>query len=171
MSFTCCQQAKKAGNKPNQRLTGVFRNFIEVVEEMGQLKRLPLTLGIAAAALLFTSCGTPGTRISQHPDIYQRLSPQDQALVSQGQIRRGMSPDAVWLAWGTPEQTIPGPVQSSETWVYLRYDTPPSYGSPYYYGPFDWSYIPPKFPYPSKGVTFANGRVVYFRHLPAPPPL
>src|SRR5215470_9545525 len=104
-----------------------FRKFIEVLEEMGELKRVPLTFEIAAAALLFTSCGTTGQRISQHPEIYQRLSPRDQALVSQGQIRPGMNMDAVWLAWGTPEQTIPGygRGRATETWVYLRYDTPP----------------------------------------------
>jgi hypothetical protein len=170
-------------------------------------------LGIAAVILVLISCSTPQTRISDHPDLYQSLSSRDQALVSQGQIRSGMSRSAVWLAWGSPDQKIvgnmagtltetwiyiyyatypyypyygPGPWgpwasndsgpgygrgRPTETWVYLRYETPPSYGAPYYYGPFDWSYIPPKFPYPSKGVTFANGRVVFFRHLPAPPPL
>jgi hypothetical protein len=149
-----------------------FRNFIEVLGQVRELKRVVPTFGIAAAALLFTGCGTTGQRISQHPEIYQRLSPQDQALVSQGQIRRGMTMDAVWLAWGTPDQTIPGKMRGRpvETWFYVRYETPPSYGFPYYYGPFDWSYIPPRFPYPSKGVTFSNGRVVYFRYLPPPPP-
>ena len=129
-----------------------------------------LTIGIAASALIFTGCATTEARISQHPEMYQRLSARDQALVSQGQIRPGMTMDAVWLAWGTPDQKIPGDVRgrSTETWVYLRYETPPSYGAPYYYGPFDWSYIPPKFIYPSKGVTFSNGRVVFFRWL-APP--
>jgi hypothetical protein len=65
-----------------------FRNLIEVLKRAGELKRVALTFGIAAAALLLTSCGTPGTRISQHPDIYQGLSSQDQALVSQGRIRQ-----------------------------------------------------------------------------------
>jgi len=149
-----------------------FRNFIAVLEQTDQLKRVALTFGLAVALLLFTGCGTPGTRISQHPEVYQRLSPRDQSLVSQGHIRLGMTMDAVWLAWGTPEQKVPGYGRGrpTETWVYLRYETPPSYGVPYYYGPFDWSYIPPKFPYPSKGVTFADGRVVYFQHLPSPPP-
>jgi hypothetical protein len=149
-----------------------LRNFIEVLGRVGELKSVALTFGIAAAALSFTCCGTTGQRISQHPEMYQRLSQRDQALVSQGQIRLGMAMDAVWLAWGTPEQKIPGYGRGrpTETWVYLRYETPPSYGVPYYYGPFDWSYIPPKFPYPSKGVTFAKGRVVFFRHLRPPPP-
>ena len=134
---------------------------------------LALTFGTAAGTLIFTGCATTEARISQHPEIYQRLSSRDQSLVSQGQIRLGMITDAVWLAWGTPDQKIPANVGDShdETWVYLRYETPPSYGGPYYYGPFDWSYIPPKFVYPSRGVTFSNGRVVFYRYLPSPPPL
>jgi len=134
---------------------------------------LALTFGIAAGTLIFTGCATTEARISQHPEIYHRLSSRDQSLVSQGQIRLGMITDAVWLAWGTPDQKIPANVGDShdETWVYLRYETPPSYGGPYYYGPFDWSYIPPKFVYPSRGVTFSNGRVVFYRYLPSPPPL
>jgi hypothetical protein len=132
-----------------------------------------LTLGIAAGTLILSGCETTQSRISQHPEIYQRLSARDQALVSHGQIRRGMTTDAVWLAWGTPDQTIPDnrDGRPTETWLYLRYETPPSYGGPYYYGPFDWSYIPPKFPYASKGVTFSNGRVVFFQYVPPPPPL
>ena len=131
---------------------------------------IALTFGIAVGIMTLTSCATTEARISQHPEMYQRLSPSDQALVSQGQIRQGMTMDAVWLAWGTPDQRIPDNmrVRPTETWVYLRYETPPSYGGPYYYGPFDWSYIPPKFVYSSKGVTFSNGRVVFVRYL-APP--
>ncbi len=129
-----------------------------------------LTIGTAAGALILNGCATTQARVSEHPDIYQRLSPRDQALVGQGQIREGMTMDAVWLAWGKPDQKLPGNMgdRPTETWAYLRYETPPSYGGPYYYGPFDWSYIPPKFVYPSKGVTFSNGKVVFFQYL-APP--
>ena len=129
-----------------------------------------LAFGITAGALIFAGCATTQSRISQYPEIYQRLSARDQALVSQGQIRSGMTMDAVWLAWGTPDQKIPDNMdgRTTETWVYLRYETPPSYGGPYAYGPFDWSYIPPKFVYPSRGVTFSNGRVVFFRYLTPP---
>jgi len=129
-----------------------------------------LTFGAAAGALILNGCATTQARISQHPDIYQRLSPRDQALVSQGQIREGMTMDAVWLAWGKPDQKLADNMRDRpvETWAYLRYETPPSYGGPYYYGPFDWSYIPPKFVYPSKGVTFSNGKVVFFRYLVPP---
>jgi len=132
--------------------------------------RVALTVTITAGAVILSSCATPGGRISQHPEIYQSLSPRDQALVSQGQIRQGMTMDGVWLAWGTADQKIPASIRGrpAETWVYLRYETPPSYGGPYYYGPFDWSYIPPKFIYPIRAVTFSDGRVAYFGQL-APP--
>src|ERR1044071_44281 len=136
----------------------------------GQLVRVALTFAITAGAMILSGCATPGGRISQHPEIYQSLSPSDQALVSEGRIRQGMTTDAVWLAWGTADQKIPASVRGrpAETWVYLRYEAPESYGGPYYYGPFDWSYIPPKFIYPIRAVTFSNGRVAYFGYLPPP---
>jgi len=159
-------------NQPPAFIDSVWRTY-DRHSMQRRVLFLALTFGIAAGTLIFTGCATTEARISQHPEIYQRLSSRDQSLVSQGQIRPGMTTDAVWLAWGTPDQKIPANVGDShgETWVYLRYETPPSYGGPYYYGPFDWSYIPPKFVYPSRGVTFSNGRVVFYRYLPSPPPL
>ena len=135
-----------------------------------RVARIALTFAITAGAMILSGCNTTGGRISQHPEIYQSLSPGDQALVTQGQIRDGMTMDAVWLAWGTADQKIPASIRGrpAETWVYLRYETPPSYGGPYYYGPFDWSYIPPKFIYPIRAATFSNGRVAYFGYLPRP---
>jgi len=159
-------------NQPPAFIDSVWRTY-DRHRMQRRILLLALTFGIAAGTLIFTGCATTEARISQRPEIYHRLSSRDQSLVSQGQIRLGMITDAVWLAWGTPDQKIPANVGDShdETWVYLRYETPPSYGGPYYYGPFDWSYIPPKFVYPSRGVTFSNGRVVFYRYLPSPPPL
>src|SRR6266581_4273398 len=100
-----------------------------------------LTLGIASSALILTGCSTTETRISKHPEIYQRLSASDQALVSQGQIRAGMSQNAVWLAWGGPERKIIGNMRGrlTETWIYITYQTAPyPYGGPY--GQWGWGY-------------------------------
>src|SRR4026207_680020 len=93
-------------------------------------------LGIATVVLILTSCSTPQTRISDHPDLYQGLSSRDQALVSQGQIRYGMSRNAVWLAWGSPDSKVIGNMRghSTETWVYVYYVTYPYYYP--YYGPY-----------------------------------
>src|SRR5262247_2591753 len=82
-------------------------------------------LAVAAGILILASCSTPETRISDRPDLYQSLSHRDQALVTQGQIRIGMSRTAVWLAWGSPDQKIVGNMGSgtTETWLYIYYAT------------------------------------------------
>src|SRR5712692_1385022 len=160
----------------------------------GQLFFRALTLGVSASALLLAACSTTETRISGHPDIYNSLSPNDQALVSRGQIRTGMPENAVWLAWGSPEQKAVGNMRgrATETWIYVHYTTayPYPYHYPYYgfgfssvavvrshhhrsfvffgdpfFDPFYYSYIPPSIPYPYKTVTFANGRVASFQYL------
>ena len=138
-----------------------------------------LTFAIAAGALLLTSCSTIESRISENPEIYRNLSSRDQALVNQGQIRYGMSRNAVWLAWGSPDSKVIGNMRghSTETWIYVHYATYPYYPyySPYgpgfgyfgdpFYDPFYYSLIPPSIPYPYKTVTFSNGRVVSFQYL------
>jgi len=129
------------------------------------------TLSLATGALVLTSCSTPQTRISDHPDLYQTLSHRDQALVGQGQVRIGMPRTAVWLAWGSPDRKIMGNMGGgpTETWIYSYYATYPYY-PPYgpwapWDDPFYYSYIPPSIPYPGKVVTFANGRVASFQYL------
>lgn len=67
---------------------------------------LPATLACA----LLASCApmTPQARIDQNPQVFAALSSRDQELVRQGQIARGMSPDAVALAWGPPQRQLEG---------------------------------------------------------------
>ena len=137
------------------------------------------TLGLTITAIVLTSCSTPQTRISEHPDLYQSLSPRDQAFVSQEQIRIGMSRTAVWLAWGTTDRKIVGNMGGgpTETWIYTYYASYPYY--PYYapldyyfgaplYDPFCYSWFPQSIPYPGKVVTFANGRVASFQYVTSP---
>jgi hypothetical protein len=99
-----------------------------------------LLLGLAVVGLCLTSCETVQNRISEHQDMFSTLSPRDQELVRQGQIRSGMSMNAVWLAWGSPAQKTVGEMRGrpSETWIYVENRTAP-YGSAYYpfygYGP------------------------------------
>ena len=100
-----------------------------------------LTLGFSASALILTSCETTESRISDHPEIFNSLSPRDQQLVQQGQIRTGMSQNAVWLAWGGAEQKTVGEMRGkpTETWIYVNYQPAyygPGYGYGYPYGPF-----------------------------------
>jgi hypothetical protein len=100
----------------------------------------PLVFALCAGALILTGCETTESRISEHRDLFNSLSARDQALVNQGQIRSGMSQQAVWLAWGSPEQKTSGEMRgrATETWIYIQTRTAP-YGSAYYpyygYGP------------------------------------
>jgi hypothetical protein len=130
---------------------------------------------VAAGALILTSCSTPQTRISDHPDLYQSISHRDQTLINQGQIRIGMSRTAVWLAWGSPDRKIIGNMGggTTETWVYIYYANYPYYpyepldeyfGAPLY-NPFCYSWFPPSIPYPGKLVTFAHGNAVSFQYV------
>lgn len=100
-----------------------------------QLLNQALTFGLAASAMILAGCSTTESRISEHPEIYQSLSPNDQALVSRGEIRSGMSQNAVWIAWGSPDQKLMGNMRgkTTETWIYLAGTTMP-YAYPY--GPY-----------------------------------
>ena len=146
---------------------------------MARMKRQSLsgalTFAIAAGSLVLTSCSTIESRISEHPEIYRNLSSRDQALVNQGHLHAGMSANAAWLAWGSPDFKVIGNMRghSTETWIYVHYATYPYYG-PYgpfgffgdpFYDPFYYSLIPPSIPYPYKTVTFSNGRVVSFQYV------
>jgi hypothetical protein len=97
-------------------------------------------LGLGAVGLCLTSCETLENRISEHPEMFNSLSARDQALVRQGQIRSGMSMNAVWLAWGSPSAKTTGEMRGrpTETWIYTTERYAP-YGSAYYpyygYGP------------------------------------
>ncbi len=75
-----------------------------------------------AAGLLLASCvpSTPQARIQQNPQKFSALGPKHQALVQQGRIERGMTPDAVYLAWGAPSGTFQGSRQGkfTERWDY-----------------------------------------------------
>jgi len=109
----------------------------------GRMISRVVTLAISAGVLVLTGCSTTESRIREHPEIFQSLSPNDQALVSRGQIRGGMSQDAVWLAWGAPDQKVAGYMHghSTETWVYTTTSTY-GYGG-YGYGPgFGYPYGP-----------------------------
>jgi hypothetical protein len=72
--------------------------------------------------------------------------------VSQGKIRTGISKNAVWLAWGSPDRKVIGNMRGrpTETWIYVNYET-----APYsYYGPYD----------PDFGYGFGSGGFVRTHH-------
>jgi hypothetical protein len=114
----------------------------------------------AAGALFFGGCSTPESRISDHRDLYDSLPARQQQLVAQGQIAGGMSRNAVWLAWGAPEQKVNGYARgnTTENWVYYTTTTYP-YGYGYGYGYGGFGYGPYGYGYPG----FWGGGVGIFR--------
>lgn len=78
---------------------------------------LPL---LALFAVSCSSSRTPAARIEQNPQIFRALQPEQQALVEVGQIKNGMTPAAVFLAWGGPDSKAEGEKDGKryEQWIY-----------------------------------------------------
>ena len=74
------------------------------------------------AVLIVASCApsTPLTRIQQQPQKFAALDTQQKTLVERGQIDRGMSADAVYIAWGHPARVFQGSSEGrlTERWDY-----------------------------------------------------
>ena len=66
------------------------------------------------------SSHTPQSRIEKNPGIYRSLKTAEKALVEVGKIQNGMSPPAVFLAWGAPDGRAEGQKDGDryEQWVY-----------------------------------------------------
>lgn len=138
-------------------------------------------LAAVFAGVCFSSCVplTPQGRIDRHPEKFSRLTSKQKELVTQGQIAPGMSPDAVWLAWGAPERNFEGAKEGKRTarWDYAaseavyttgiyggygrygRYGHGRYYGSGFSLGP-EIAYIP----YRVASVWFVNERVEAWEH-------
>lgn len=102
---------------------------------------MKILMAAVLAALVFPSCApsTPQARIEREPEKFAALGQRDQSLVQQGKLARGMSPDAVTLAWGVPDQRFEGSKNSkhSERWDYAA--SRPVYSTPYF-GGFGYGY-------------------------------
>ena len=80
---------------------------------------------LLAFALCVVGCATRSTiqsRQQERTAAYAALTPEDRALVDQGQIKSGMSEDAVYVAWGRPSELMKGESggNPTTTWVYTR---------------------------------------------------
>lgn len=77
----------------------------------------------AVACSFAVSCApsTPAARIAASPGQYQKLPARQQTEVAQGQLSRGMSPEAVYLAWGNPDRRYHGSADGRATmrWDYV----------------------------------------------------
>ena len=73
-------------------------------------------------ACLFVGCATSDvdSRKKERYAAYSNLTPERKALVDDGQIKVGMSEDAVYIAWGKPDEVLQRENQSGRitTWIY-----------------------------------------------------
>src|SRR5687767_15032607 len=77
---------------------------------------------VLAAVISLSNCASPiENRIASNPTLYEKLSPSDKALVSQGRLREGMTKESVFLAWGRPDRVAQGRSHGSsiEKWTYI----------------------------------------------------
>ncbi len=139
------------------------------------LRALTLCLTMAALLLLQGCYSTPVSRIGDNLEIFASLPLEHQSLVRQGLISEGMSMDAVYLAWGSPDQFAESLEKGVKdvSWLYIGYRTEvvPGYTwAPYrgrycdsYYGypRYSPNYI--SVPYLYRKVTFRDGRVVAYQ--------
>lgn len=81
-----------------------------------------LSLLFLPILLLASSCvpSTPQQRIEKNIAKYTALPAEHQELVKRGELARGMSADAVYLAWGRPSQQYQGMQNKelTERWDY-----------------------------------------------------
>lgn len=141
-------------------------NGAETLKGMGRFFSVLLPM------VLFAGCATRNTiqsREQEHPAAYAALSPEIKDLVNQGQIKVGMTTNAVYMAWGPPAQVLQSGNQAGEstTWVYIgnfleqtRYWAGRRY--PYLY----YDYQPRA--YVRAEIIFVNGVVQAWHTLPQP---
>jgi len=143
-----------------------------------------VTLLLLAAAFLTGCASTIEDRRKERLAAYSALPPETQSLVDHGQIKVGMSKDAVYIAWGKPDQTLQSESDQDriETWVYHGSTLRPYHYWDYgyhgwgpYYGYYNYSPLPyletdyyPVY-YVSGEVNFQNDRVASWRNLPRAP--
>lgn len=98
--------------------------------------RTPLAL-VVAPLLLAASCApsSPQARIARQPETFARLDAREKQLVERGELARGMTPEAVRLAWGEPSRRYDGEQDGkpTERWDYVRSE--PRTWDGFYFGP------------------------------------
>lgn len=145
------------------------------------MKRILVFLCLGAGIGFFTSCvpSTPQYRIQQRPADFEKLTEKQKQLVVRGEIEKGMSRDAVALAWGSPSAQIEGlrNGERQERWDYNGRQAVTShnfYGGHAYgdYGPYRYSGYRAGFgpevtylPYTKASVWFVKGRVNEWERL------
>ncbi|MDZ4288070.1 MAG: hypothetical protein U0984_08930 [Prosthecobacter sp.] len=78
-------------------------------------------LCLGAAGVMSSCTSAIEQRIVRNPQLYEKLSVSDQGLVTHGEIREGMTKDAVYLALGRADYVAEGRERGAgiERWTYM----------------------------------------------------
>lgn len=132
-------------------------------------------LSIAAVLMLgLASCVSPiERRVTRNPEMFSKLPAAEQTSVRRGEVREGMSKDAVFLAWGQPDRVAKGrrDGKNRERWSYTQYEQVQHFGyggglgfaGGGWYDPIGYAgpiidYVP----VPGRSVEFVEGKVAGF---------
>jgi hypothetical protein len=136
----------------------------------------------AATALFLAGCATSTieSRRAEKLSAYHNLAPEEKQLVDEGQIKIGMSSDAVYIAWGPPSEVLESEdaggrittwrfhgswMQESRYWAYR--ETRRGHADLFLERYLVSDYQPRD--YVRAEIYFKDGRVVSWRTLPRPP--
>ncbi|HYP18373.1 MAG TPA: hypothetical protein VEQ65_14270 [Opitutus sp.] len=127
-------------------------------------------MALLGGLALFAGCSTPESRIAQQPELFQRLTPEQQQMIREGRVGIGFDMDMVKLALGDPDRVRERIDASgrSEVWSYVHYEG--SDGMMLYRGWYHRGWGSPFYPYylnvagrrerSRDEVVFRDGRVV-----------
>ena len=109
----------------------IYKNILELVGHtpLLELSRFSKEYGLKTPLLAkleaFNPAGSVKDRIAKNMQAYEQLPKEQQAKVARGELEKGMSPMAVLLAWGEPEQKMAGRMngKNTERWIYTRSGT------------------------------------------------
>ena len=135
----------------------------------------------ALSALLLAGCATSTieSRRAERISAYHNLAAEEKQLVDSGQIRMGMSSDAVYIAWGPPSEVLESEDASGHvtTWRYYgswmqesrywAYRETTRGGNDLYLERYLVSDYQPR-DYVRAEINFKDGKVLSWRTLPRP---
>jgi hypothetical protein len=127
-------------------------------------------LALMSGLVLLSACSTPETRIAKQPELFNRLTPEQQQLIKEGRVGIGFDTEMVKLALGDPDRVRERIDASgrSEVWSYMTYESNDGvllyrgwyhrgWGSPYY--PY-YMTVPGRRERSRDEVVFRDGKVV-----------